>query len=511
MGKGGDVLDNIFIWDKLNRGRDRMEKDKQISSLSAPVRPGVIAKYFGQLCLILSALPAVSLVVSLYFMEFSFSLSNGIVCVFLIIIGLSLGRLKAPKDIRRHEALVLTALVFVFSSVVMSYPFTASGLSVIDAWFEAVSAVTTTGLSTLPSVENMPRTFLFTRSWLQWAGGLGFIVFSVAMIVGPGQAARRLMDFEETEDIVGGTRSYARRVLTVYILLTVFGTMLLFVLGVRFYPALLHALSAVSTGGFSTYDNSLAGLGGRPVQIAAMFITFAGGIPIVLYYMSYKKGIGHFLNDIQVRALVFFVLTFSILMMAALKGSGMTWGHSLFQGPLMALSAQTTAGFSSMAVSEMNMQAKGLLVISMAIGASAGSSAGGMKIFRVLIFLKMILLTIRKTLLPRHAVVSYQLGGQSVSEEEILTALLVILLFIAVVLVSWLAFLAAGYGPLDALFDVVSATCTVGLSTGVVSSALPVTLKAVLCADMLFGRVEIIAMLVLLYPGTWFGRKGSQI
>jgi trk system potassium uptake protein TrkH len=486
-----------------------MEKTKQISSLSTPVRIRVIAKYLGYLCIVLSGLPAVSLVTSLFFKEYSLSLSYSIGCLLLLIIGSLFARLNAPQDIKRHEALVITALAFIFSSVAASFPFTVAGMSVMDAWFEAVSAVTTTGLSTLPSVETMPRTFLFTRSLLQWVGGLGIVIFYIALLVRPGQVARRLMDFDEPDNILEGTRSYARRVMTVYILLTVTGFVLLYLQGVQWYPSLLHTLSAVSTGGFSMYDRNLAGLGTWSVQMTAMLIAFSGGLPIILYFRSYNRGVRYFFNDIQVRALFVAVVIFSVLITLALKSGGMSWNHSLHHAPLMAITAQTGTGFSTMNISEMNMLAKGLLIVSMTIGAAAGSTTGGIKIFRLLVFLKIVLIVVRKTLLPRHAVVSPHLNGHRIDDDEINAVLLVILLFIVIIMLSWLAFIAGGYDPMDSLFDVLSATCTVGLSTGVVSSSLPASLKAVLCVDMLFGRVEIIAMLVLLYPGTWFGKKGA--
>jgi len=486
-----------------------MQRKKQISSLSTAVRTNVIIKYFGHICIILAVLPAVSLVASVVFGEFHFILSNAVICIFFLIPGAGLVRLKAPQDIRRHEVLVITSLTFIISSFAMSYPFAATGMSFMDAWFESVSALTTTGLSTLHTVETMPRTFLFCRSFLQWAGGLGFVVFSVALVIGPGQAARRLMNFDETDDILGGTRIYARRVMTAYLVLTAAGIALLLLWGVGWYPSLLHTLSAVSTGGFSMFDRSLAGLGGWPVQLITMLIAVSGGLPVILYFMSYRKGIRYFFGDVQVRALFIAIAVFSVLIAAALKGSGMSWKQSLHHGPVMAMTAQTGTGFSSMNVSEMDFLAKGLLILSMTIGAAAGSTTGGIKIFRLLVLIKMLFMTIRKTLLPRHAIVNLHLHGQRMNDDEINGVLLVILLFVSVILLSWLAFLAAGYDPMNSLFDVVSATCTVGLSAGVVSSTLPVALKTVLCADMLLGRVEIMAMLVLLYPGTWIGRKGD--
>jgi trk system potassium uptake protein TrkH len=136
---------------------------------------------------------------------------------------------------------------------------------------------------------------------------------------------------------------------------------------------------------------------------------------------------------------------------------------------------------------------------------------GGFKIFRLLILLHVIHLLIMRTGLPSHAVVKSRLGGHSLETEDIQRAMLVILLLILVTLASWLVFVAFGYPPLDALFEVVSATGTVGLTAGITHTDLPVILKTVLGVDMLLGRVEVVALLIVLYPRTWVGKRtGSQ-
>ena len=143
----------------------------------------------------------------------------------------------------------------------------------------------------------------------------------------------------------------------------------------------------------------------------------------------------------------------------------------------------------------------------MAIGGSVGSTAGGIKILRLLILLRLFQLTVRRIAVPSHAVVEAKLGGRRLEDDDLLRALVLTALFIAVILLSWLPFVAAGYDPLNALFEVVSATATVGLSTGITATDLPTYLKAVLCADMLAGRLEIVALLIVLYPGSWFGKR----
>ncbi|MGA7180875.1 MAG: potassium transporter TrkG [Thiobacillaceae bacterium] len=181
--------------------------------------------------------------------------------------------------------------------------------------------------------------------------------------------------------------------------------------------------------------------------------------------------------------------------------------EALRQGALLAVSAQSTAGFSALSIASLDAFPKGLLILSMAVGGSLGSTAGGVKLLRVLVLLRLIQTLLRRTAAPEHAVVEARLGGRRLMEEDMIHALLIIALFAAVIVLSWLVFLAHGYPALDALFEVVSATGTVGLSTGITSSDLPDLHKLVLCFDMLAGRLEIVALLVTLYPVTWIGRK----
>jgi trk system potassium uptake protein TrkH len=143
----------------------------------------------------------------------------------------------------------------------------------------------------------------------------------------------------------------------------------------------------------------------------------------------------------------------------------------------------------------------------MFIGGGLGSTAGGIKLLRLLILLRLIQLMLQRTALPSHAVTEPRLYGKPLEEGDIQGALMLILLFIIVILASWLVFVAYGYAPLDALFEVVSASATVGLSSGITSGSLEPLLQVVLCLDMLLGRLEIIALLVVLYPPTWLAKR----
>jgi trk system potassium uptake protein TrkH len=176
---------------------------------------------------------------------------------------------------------------------------------------------------------------------------------------------------------------------------------------------------------------------------------------------------------------------------------------------LLGISAQTTTGFSSLDIAGLDDSSKIVTIIAMFVGGGMGSTAGGVKVLRLLILLRLIHLLLRSTALPSHAVVNPRLGNKALQENDTQRALLLILLFVIVVIVSWMIFVFYGYPPLDALFEIVSATGTVGLTTGITGADLPAMLKALLCIDMLVGRVEIVALLIVLYPPTWFGKRAK--
>jgi trk system potassium uptake protein TrkH len=481
---------------------------KQATELRYAVRFRVICKYFGQLCLVLAALTLAPLAMSVIFGDRIITLRYGIMISGLAALGTGLARLRAPSRVQANEGMVLVALMFFFTPLVMSYPMMASGLAFPDAFFEAVSGVTTTGLSTKATLVGAPETFLFARAWMQWYGGLGIVVLSLALVMQPGLVAKGLAVTEaEADDLVGGTRAHARRVLKVYGALTGLGIIGSWAVGVGFIDAVQYTFAAVSTGGFAPNDAGLASLGWL-AQVWITLLCLAGAIPLTFYHRMVMEKRGGAVEFLQLRAVVVAALVVSLAMGAAMRLSGgLAWSQVFHHAPLLAFSAQTTAGFSSMSCAQLDAGSKLVLIFSMLVGGGAGSTAGGIKLLRLLIAVSVLRLILLRTCLPKHAVIEPRLTGRRLQAEEIHAALLLIVLFVAVVALSWLPFVAVGYSPLDSLFEVVSATGTVGLSVGLTSATLPALLKGILCVDMLLGRLEIIAWLVMLYPGTWVGRK----
>jgi trk system potassium uptake protein TrkH len=460
----------------------------------------------------LAGLTLVPLGVSLLFGDNHVSVRYLVVIIGVSLLGVSLMRLKAPKDMQTNEAMVIAALIFAFSPLVMAWPVMASGFRFADALFEAVSAVTTTGLSTAVSLSEKPATFLFARVWMQWVGGLGIVVLSIATMIQPGLAAKRLDITEDYEnDLIGSTRAHARRVFAIYGILTVAGFLLLIWTGSKWFDSILYSLAAVSTGGFSPHDASLQGVASHYAQAAVIFISLAGGVSLVLYHRAYRYGFKIAARDPQFQGfLAAGLLTTLLLTWFLWYQDGLDWPVAIRHGALNALSAQSTAGFASLDISKVGDGSKLTLIFAMAVGGSIGSTAGGIKIFRLLIVFRLLYLVIQRAGAPPSAVSEARLAGRRIEADEIQTVLCLVFGFVFIIALSWLPFIALGHAPLDSLFEVVSALGTAGISAGVTSFELHPLLKGVLCADMLLGRLEIVVWIVFLYPGTWIGKRREQ-
>jgi trk system potassium uptake protein TrkH len=474
---------------------------RQVHSLLRPVRPVVVCRHLGQLALIMAGSLVVPAAFSLLIgdQELALRIFSGALLP-AVALGACARLSRGDRPLQVNEALTLAVLAFVLVAALMTYPLASDGVPLFDAWFEAISGVTTTGLTMVEEPGACSSAFLFTRSWLQWLGGLGIVVLSLALALGRVADMRRLADTASDEEGLGeGMRLHARRVVAVYPLLTSAGLLIVWGSGLPLFDALVHTLSAVSTGGFSTFTDSLA-RAAPASQLALLLVAFLGALPLPLFYRAYAHGAAELGRDPELRALVVAVVFTSVLLWSL----GRLAPHEAL---LQALTAQTGTGFSTLDLAGLQPQAKWALILSMVTGAGVGSTAGGMKLLRVLILIRLLQVAILRAQMPRHAIVQPSIGAHPLETAQIEHALLLLLLFPLLIFCSWLPFLVAGYPPLDALFEVVSATATVGLSTGITGPDLVWWLKLVLTLDMLAGRVEILALLVLLYPRTWYKRR----
>lgn len=420
-------------------------------------------------------------------------------------VALSVGAifLPMPRDLRRVEAMVSVALLFALAPILTLPAFMALGMGVIDALFEGMSAITTTGLSVARDADDWPFAAHVLRSWMQWCGGLAMATAVLALILSPGLPARQLGRVGiDDGDRIASTRAQARQLLGVYVGLTVCMTLLiaLFVPGWR--EPLVLTLSAVSTGGFAPRSDSLASysLWGQGAVILACIL---GAISLLTYALWLR---GRFADGWQLGS-ARRVLTAIVLLCGAYGVWLWRVGEAEVAPRLLDLiSGLTTAGYSTGAM-PLGGPALLIFLVAMAMGGDVGSTAGGLKLARIGTMLRGLRHAALTPRLPDSAVAPLRQNGKSVEDATLVMLLALVMLYLAFAIGLWAAFLGRGYAPLPALFDVVSTLSTVGLSTGVVGPDLESDLKLALTVAMLLGRLEFIAVLVLVLPGTWLKRR----
>ncbi|ELZ17285.1 trk system potassium uptake protein TrkH [Haloterrigena salina JCM 13891] len=379
--------------------------------------------------------------------------------------------------------------------------------------FESVSGFTSTGLTMAAVEEELPRSLHWWRSFTEWIGGVGVIVLTVAILARPGSGSLTLYKSEaRSEKIHPSIVSTVTEIWKIYLGITLAGIALFLAAGMPPWDAINHAMTAISTGGFSVHADSIGHYGSPVIEYAVIPVMVAGSIAFPIHYLLLKGELENFYTDLQTRWVFIWFAVGSALLMALLATGDQyesleeTFRISLFQF----VSATSNAGFGTATIGggTERVWTAGptlLLCLGMLTGAAAGSTVGGLKLVRVITLIKGTVWQIRSVFVPASAIRRLRLGertlDQSQAQREYTEA--------TVVFVLWLAGLAVGIVvflwtlppeyPLEyVIFDVMSAQSTVGLDTGITGPEMPTAAKTVLIFNMWIGRLEIIPVAVLL-------------
>ena len=392
-----------------------------------------------------------------------------------------------------REALIVTALAYLFFALLGAFSFLPIA-PLEDAFFDAMSAITTTGLSVLPVTE-LPASLLFFRSYGQWLGGLGVVVLTLVVLNNSGRAVTKLYASEGGRaNIRGNLLVTTRSVFVIYCSLTVLAFFMFRLTGMAWFDALIHAMSTLSTGGFSSHE-SMASYGSSFLTVLVLFMV-CGSISFKLFFLAWQWDIKAFILDKQVQVLAFILLIFSLLFWLL---SPLTMLESVFQVG----SALSTTGFEVVTSSNLPEPLLFLTSLLMMIGGSVGSTAGGLKLMRLLVFFSVAAWVLQKLFLPDEVKLPLKANSVNLRENDIRFAFVYLILYLFLTSFSIFMFMLAGFGLTPAVFESVSALSTVGLSVGLTSAELPTGLKLLLCFDMWAGRLEIIPVLILLSPLNW--------
>lgn len=418
-----------------------------------------------------------------------------------------------------QEGFAATGLSWIFMSAFGALPFFLSGQipSYVDAFFEMVSGFTTTGASILTDVEALSRCNLFWRSFSHWLGGMGVLVFLLAVVPGArknGGTGIYLMRAESpgpsVDKLTPHLRQTAMILYGIYILLTALCIMCLLLGGMPVFDSFCIAFGTAGTGGFAIKNSSMGGYSCFLQTVVTVFM-FLFGVNFSLYYMLLLRKFKAVFKNEELR--LYFGIAAGSIILIAINISRMynTIYESVHHAAFQVVSIMTTTGYGTVDFEQWPAFSKAILLSLMFIGASAGSTGGGLKVSRVLLLMKSIRRTIRKALHPRRVQPVY-MDGRAVSEEVCDNVNAYLAIYCVILVLSFAIISVDGFSIGTNFSAVASCFNNIGPGFELVGATQNFSIysdlsKIILSLDMLLGRLEIFPLLLLLSPDTWSRRR----
>lgn len=418
-----------------------------------------------------------------------------------------------------QEGFAATGLSWIFMSAFGALPFFLSGQipSYVDAFFEMVSGFTTTGASILTDVEALSRCNLFWRSFSHWLGGMGVLVFLLAVVPGArknGGTGIYLMRAESpgpsVDKLTPHLRQTAMILYGIYILLTALCIVCLLLGGMPVFDSFCIAFGTAGTGGFAIKNSSMGGYSCFLQTVVTVFM-FLFGVNFSLYYMLLLRKFKAVFKNEELR--LYFGIAAGSIVLIAINISRMynTVYESVHHATFQVVSIMTTTGYGTVDFEQWPAFSKAILLSLMFIGASAGSTGGGLKVSRVLLLMKSIRRTIRKALHPRRVQPVY-MDGRAVSEEVCDNVNAYLAIYCVILVLSFAIISVDGFSIGTNFSAVASCFNNIGPGFELVGATQNFSIysdlsKIILSLDMLLGRLEIFPLLLLLSPDTWSRRR----
>lgn len=419
----------------------------------------------------------------------------------IIILLLSKGKAKSPLQ-KNHDA-ILVVLTWLLAIILSALPFYLSGqLNLIESIFEATSGYSTTGL-TVSHVESTPHTFLLFRSLMQLFGGVGLILLLTSFVID--KAGVRLYQAEgHVDKLVPNLLRSARTILLIYLLYIGVGTILYIIFDMPVFDAINHAISAVATGGFSVRSNSIGYYQSIPIEIITMALMVLGGTNFFVHLLIMKRKFKLAFNHVELKLLGFLILLFiPMFVFSLMRFNQLTFGESLRMGVFHFFSAITTTGLQ-IAPSMQYFPPPIIFhtIILMMIGAGIGSTAGGMKLYRVSLALKsaywdLKVITGNKKFIRPHNV--YRLGEKiKFDPTDINQNYTFLFVYLIILVIGISVYTFEGYGLIESIFEYTSTLGTIGLSYGIIGSQPSNLILWVTIVGMLIARLESYVIIIAL-------------
>ena len=466
----------------------------------------------GILQIILGVSMFIPIIVQFFYSEIDSSFFGSSIVTIIFGTLFFLSNLDHDKKLNLQQAFLLTALSWISIAIFGSLPFVFSSieLSITDSFFESMSGITTTGSTIISDLENAPKGLLLWRAILQWLGGIGIIVMAITLMpimnVG-GMQLFKISSNDSSEKILPKSKEIALRLIYIYSGLTGLCAITYWIFGMGKFDSLTHSMTTIATGGFSNYNESIGYFNSLPIEISSMFFIILGSIPFIAYikFISGNKKI--FLNDIQIKTfLKIIIFTVIILSIYLLFSNHENFSlRSIFFNTISILSG---TGYVNAEFDRWGSFPITLFLALMFIGGCAGSTACGVKIFRIQILYLFILNQLKKIIYPKGVfVIKYD---QSAVDEKFIASIISFIYFYIVIFFILTTLLSlTGLDFITAISGAATSISNVGPGLGPIIgpngdfSSLPDLSKWILTVGMILGRLELFAILVLFLPSFW--------
>lgn len=479
----------------------------------------VIGHYLGTLTQLFAALMTVPFITALVFQEWEpaerYLLGIGIA----LVVGTLLQFLRIePGRLGRRQALAVTGFAWIVLAFFASVPLFLSGhyATYMDALFDGVSGLTTTGATVALDIDHFSNADNMFRFMIHLVGGLGLIVVALSLGIFGKRSGSSLYTAEGRSEhvvpnVVQTTQLILRITLVIIFIAAVVLTALCISIGMEPVRAVLQsiwlAISAFNTGGFAPMAESVSYYNSIPIEVFLMLLMILGSISFVVHAEVWKGRLQSFFGDIEIRTMLIWLLVMTVVVAASLSASALfsDLPAMIRRGLFMVVSAFSTTGFQNVTTNQLTtvFSSGAFLALALiaAVGGSAGSTAGGVKLHRVGIIFKSIVSTVKEAVSPSSArvVVSYNhLGRRVLSSDAVKEAMTVFVLFVITYSVGALVGIAHGYEASQAIMESVSMTSNSGIITGIVTPGMSPSLEAFYIFQMWAGRLEFVTLLAVL-------------
>ena len=425
-----------------------------------------------------------------------------------------LSNLDHEKKINLQQAFLLTSLSWLSIAIFGSIPFIFSklNLSLVDAFFESMSGITTTGSTIITDLSVAPKSILLWRGMLQWLGGIGIIVMAITLMpimnVG-GMQLFKISSNDTSEKVLPRTKEIAIRLILIYLSLTIVCMFLYKLCGMGFFDSITHSMTTIATGGFSNYNDSIGHFDNFYIELTSIIFILSGSIPFIIYLKFLNGDKKIFYKDIQIKSFIKIIIISIILLYAYL----IIKNKSFIEVDLMSIifnviSILTGTGYVTEDFSKWGNFPIIFFLILMFIGGCAGSTSCGIKIFRVQILYQFFSNQIKRIIFP-HGIFNLKYGQQGIDNKFMSSIISFIYLYILIFFIVTALLSISGLDLITSISAAATSISNVGPGLGEIIgpngnfSALPENSKWILSFTMILGRLEIFAILVLFLPAFW--------